>query len=501
MRWEMRTVVSCVCVFLVTASIATATPPTKTEVQQALDKAISFYHKNASHHGGYVWKYSDDLQYGIGEGVATKDMIWIQPPGTPAVGEAFLEAYRISKNPAHLKAARDVADALVKTQLQSGGWYYHAHFDPAKRNLFSYRDQPKIKLPKAGPGYVGGWDEWRKRRYKKNISLLDDDVTSASLRLLMQVDQVLDFKDKAIREAVDYGLKAVARAQYPVGAWSHNYDRFPIITPDPKHYPVKKASFPENWSRKWDRAFSGCYSINDRITPNVTKLYLLAHQIYKKDSYLETAKRGGQFFILAQMPDPQPSWAQQYNRDMHPVWDRPFEPPAITGFESQDVLETLLQLYRHTGEKRFLEPVPKAIRYMRKSTLPNGKLARFYELKTNRPLYFDKRYQLTYDGSASPDHYGFQFPSRLDDIEREYDRLKKLPNSELAKEPPLRLPKDLSGQVEKIVATMDKRGAWLEPGFVRNLQGRKVVPKAGIISSQTFIDNVHTLCLYLQSDD
>ena len=47
--------------------------------------------------------------------------------------------------------------------------------------------------------------------------------------------------------------------------------------------------------------------------------------------------------------------AQQYDREMHPVWDRKFEPPAITGLESQDALETLLLLARKTGDRKYLD--------------------------------------------------------------------------------------------------------------------------------------------------
>jgi hypothetical protein len=435
----------------------------------------------------------------MGEGIATKSMIWIQPPGTPAVGEAFVEAYRVTGKKEYLEAARDAANALVKGQLQSGGWYYHVEFDPAKRGQFAYRDQPPLKVPAPGPHYVGGWDEWRKRQFKGNMSMLDDDVTSSALRLLMQVDAALKFEDREIHEAVEYGLRAVARAQHPIGAWSHNYDRFPLITPDGKHYPVKKAIYPETWSRKWTKDFTGCYSINDRITPNQVKTFLLARQIYGKKEYLDTAKKGGDFFLLAQMPDPQPAWAQQYNRDMHPVWDRAFEPPAITGLESQDVMETLLVLYQHTGDKKFLEPIPKAAAYLRKSLLPSGKVARFYELKTNRPIFFNKKYEIVYDPSEAPDHYGFLFESRLDRIDAEYRRLLALPMDKLLTPAGSIDRKELAAKVKEILGAMDQRGAWHGPGFVRDAQGRKTTSPAGIIPSQLFVDNLHVLCQYLQA--
>ena len=40
------------------------------------------------------------------------------------------------------------------------------------------------------------------------------------------------------------------------------------------------------------------------------------------------------------------------------------------------------------GSGDIWKPVPRAIQYFRKSQLKDGRLARFYELQTNRPLYF-----------------------------------------------------------------------------------------------------------------
>ena len=148
-------------------------------------------------------------------------------------------------------------------------------------------------------------------------------------------------------------------------------------------------------------------------TPAIGEIYLNAYQTT------------GEFFILAQMPEPQPAWAQQYDVSMHPCWDRKMEPPAISGLESQYTIEVLLLLYRMTGQDRFLEPVPAAIDYLRRSLLPNGRLARFYELETNRPLYVTDEYELTYDSSNTPSHYGFEFDSRHDEFQVELGRLQR----------------------------------------------------------------------------
>src|SRR5210317_2163203 len=109
---------------------------------------------------------------------------------------------------------------------------------------------------------------------------------------------------------------------------------------------------------------------------------LEAEEIYGDPKYRDAAEKAGNFILLAQMPEPQPAWAQQYDFEMHPTWARKFEPPAVTGGESQGVLRTLLMLYRNTGESKFLEPIPRAIDYLRRSRLSDGRFARFYELES-----------------------------------------------------------------------------------------------------------------------
>lgn len=346
---------------LLTTAVLIATPtvvfaeggPGREEAVRALRKACDFFHTQVAVDGGYVWRYSADLQCRQGEGLAYDRKIWVQPPGTPAVGLAFLDAYESTGEPEYLDSASNAAQALVKGQLHSGGWYYHVTFDPEDRRQFNYIYAPSKGRPAAatGPDEPGGWAVWRQRRDKGNITLVDDDTTPAALRLLMRADKSLDFKDAGIHRSAEYGLGSLLKAQHPIGAWSHNYDRFPQKTPDIEYYPVIKASYPQSWSRKWTKDFTGCYVINDRITLNVIKTMLDAYDIYGKREYLESALRGGDFLLLAQMPEPQPAWAQQYDRNMRPVWDRKFEPPAITAFESQDVLETLLSLYQRTGRK------------------------------------------------------------------------------------------------------------------------------------------------------
>ena len=292
-----------------------------------------------------------------------------------------------------------------------------------------------------------------------------------------------------------YALDSILAAQYPIGAWSHNYDRFQLQPASQQHYPIIPASYPKNWTRASQNEFEGCYVLNDRITLNVIETMLLAAEIYDDARYLESANRGGQFLILAQLPEPQPAWAQQYNRRMEPVWDRKFEPPAITGGESQDTIATLLELYRATQDKRYLKPVPRALAYLKSCLRSDGKLARYYELVSNRPIYFDKQYKLTYDDSSMPDHYSFVRDSQLKRLERQYKILLNDPNA-----PRSRASKNVRQQrAQQAITTQSDNGAWFEPGFVRDLAGKKVVPPEGVVSSKTFIDHVNVICDALEN--
>ena len=469
--------------------------PAADEVKSGLSRAIRFYRDKVAAHGGYVWRSSGDLQLREGEGKAGPDTIWVQPPGTPTVGEAYLDAYDATGEKEYLEAARAAGHALVQGQLHSGGWYYRVEFDPEKRKEFSYRMAPGKGAPLFGdePASPGGLVLWKQRRNPGNMSMLDDDTTQAALRFLMRLDRALQPTDARLHECVGYGLHALLMVQYPVGAFAHNYDRLTARNPDAAYYPAKSASYPEPWSRTWTKDFQGCYFLNDEISLDAMNTLFQAHDAYGKPEYREAALRVGEFLLRAQMPDPQPAWAQEYDRNMQPVWDRKFEPPAISGYESQSVLESLLLLYERTGDRKYLQPVPKALAYLRGSLLPDGQLARFYELKTNKPLYFTLKYELTYDRTQMPKHYGFLIPSRLDTISGRYERLLKDGPKSREREA---LRPELEAEVRRVLSTLDSRGAWVEMG---GLDAHEVKPASGIISSATFARNVNLLTRYLRA--
>lgn len=477
---------------------ARAQQPSLADAQAALRTAVRFLHEQVADQGGYVWRYSGDLALREGEArTDDRQAIWVQPPGTPAVGLAFLDAYDATGEQLYLDAALDAGRALLQGQLLSGGWYYHVTFDPAQRGEWMYRsDHPEAGVGPTTEDDGEGWHAWRKRRNKGNQTLLDDNTTATAIRFLAHLDKALDPPDPAIEEAVRYALDSVLSAQYPIGAWSHNYDRFPAHRPDLDLYPVVPASYPVDWPRTWPKDFTGCYYLNDNLTPDMIRMLLDVGALYAEPRYLEAAENAGAFLLLAQMPEPQPAWCQQYDARMQPVWDRKFEPPAITGEESQGVLETLLLLYRWTGNAKYLAPVPRALEYLEGSVLPDGRLSRFYELGTNRPLYFTREYEMTYDQGLMPTHYGFLRESRLPAIRAEYERLLATPPEELLRDEPPALTPELTAEVARILAAQDERGAWVE---MTVMDGHDLEPPSGVIHCATFIANLRTLCDFIRA--
>lgn len=459
--------------------------PTRDQVQTAMHRAVAFFRQHAAAGGGYVYQLSADLQRREGEGEVGPTTAWIEPPGTPTVGMAYLDAYQQCGDTILLDAAKETADALIRGQLRSGCWDNRIEFDPEDRKKYAYRVEP---------------DDGKKRR---NTTTFDDNKSQSAIRLLMQLDQELEFKDAAIHESVLFALDAVLKSQYTSGAWPQRFSEFP----PPSDSTIRRASIPQSWSRTFPGTnYSGFYTLNDNTMSDLIVLMLDTHEIYQDQRYLQAAERGGQFFLNAQLPEPQPGWAQQYDQEMHPAWARKFEPAAITGGESQGVMRTLLLLYRRTAAvsknaDRFLEPLPRAIAYYRRSALDDGRLARFYELGTNRPLFFTKQYELTYSSEDMPTHYGFIVSSKLDQIESELNKVRSTPRDQLwkPKQPPIaKRSKKLDQRAERIVQSLDSRGAWVEPGKLRYHGDDD--PTREVIRSQTFADNLLVLAQWLAAN-
>jgi PelA/Pel-15E family pectate lyase len=441
------------------------------EARAAMRTAAEYYRGKVAYRGGYVYYYSPDLKLQYGEGPATTTQIWVQPPGTPTVGLAYLAAYRASGDRFYLDAAREAGEALIYGQLKSGGWQNCIDFDPAGR----------VNLYRNGKGRGA------------NNSTLDDGISQTAIRFVTRLDEALQFKDAAVHESAQVALDALLNAQFANGA-------FPQVWTGPvPSVPIVKASYPDyDWRTEGKvKDYWNMYTLNDGLAGTVSETLLAAADVYKDERYHAALRRLGDFLLLAQMPEPQPAWAQQYSCEMRPIWARRFEPAAITGSESQDVLETLLKIHRVTGDKKYLEPIPRATAYLKRSRLPDGRLARYYELRTNRPLYMTRRgdeYSLTYDDSMLPDHYGWKVASRVEAIESEYQSLLRTGRT-AKKEPTV---DELRREARRIMADLDDQGRWISTFAGEPLVGQPEF-KLGdrYISSVVFSRNLETLSRFV----
>ncbi|MGI9450555.1 MAG: hypothetical protein ACR2QH_07975, partial [Geminicoccaceae bacterium] len=151
--------------------------------------------------------------------------------------------------------------------------------------------------------------------------------------------------------------------------------------------------------------------------------------------------------------------------------------------ETASTISALLDLYRYTGFKRYLSAIGPAAEWLENAKIGEELWARFYELKTNRPLYVTSEYKLTYGDDDLPGHYGFQdrfgIPEILESYRTTLARSHDGPSGRATADP---LDGALFARVEAIIASLDDQGRWLEEDM---------------ISSKTFVDNVHTLSRFI----
>ena len=485
-----------IAIFAAIAALQTshADPSLTTRAREALEKSTAFM-RSISAGGGYLWKYSPDLKERAGETKATATQVWIQPPGTPSMGMAFLRIYEATKDARYLDAAKAAADGLANGQLESGGWDYLIDFDPEKLQL-SYR---RSDVGKLSPEQIAK---------RKNVTNYDDDNTQSAIRFLLSVVAAEkgkgDARDQRIREALEYGLKKMIEAQYPNGAWpqrwlgkAHTIEEFPVM----------KARFPRSYPREYPKVnYFGHYTLNDNTLHDCIGVMLDAFHRTGNAEYLESAKRGGDFIILAQMPEPQPVWAQQYNAQMEPAWARAFEPPSVTGNESLGAMQALMDLYVETGEEKFLKPLPAAIAWFKRSEIAPGKWARYYELQTNKQLFGDrdgKIYHHLADISEERQHgYSWQGDYHVPRMLEFYEKLQREGRDAMLKERDAKAAKrkassakSLEPRVREIIAALDGQGRWVVKGHIkhRNWEFNDRV------DTEVFVKNARVLCDYLEA--
>lgn len=439
------------------------------EVKSGLRRAGTFYAEKAAAHGGYVYYYSPDLSERWGEGRATADQVWVQEPGSPAVGGAFLMAYEATGEAGYLAAAKAAAGALLHGQLASGGWTNAVDFD-------------------AGGSQAARYCQGRGKPKGKNFSTLDDGITQGALRFLLRLEKAAPEAVPGLKEAIDVGLAALLAAQFPNGGfpqgWEGPVERRAVVAAQYPEYDWRTENRIKNY---WEH-----YTLNDGVCIQVAELLELAVRLRGDGRCKEALVKLGDFLLLAQMPEPQPAWAQQYDAEMRPIWARKFEPPAIAGRESEDAMLTLIQIAKLTREPRYVATLPAARAWMERSLLADGRLSRYYELISNKPLYMTADYELTHDDGRLPKHYGWKTGSRLMEIDAAMAGLRAG-----AGEPAKAVVSE--AEVRAILAALDAEGKWISHYEGEMLVGQpKFQVGQAYIASAVFVAQVEKLCGFLR---
>ncbi len=415
------------------------------EAERSLETGIT-YMQTLAIEGGYVYHYTLDGKEKWGEGKTDDRTIEVQPPGTPAVGMSFLRAYRITGNKDFLQAAEDAASALIKGQNELGGWEHKIYFDRPKGKSVSF----------------------------------DDNQTQSAISFLMALDQEID--NPQLTEAVEKALDMMLESQLDNGGWPHRYP--------------------------WQGNYHDYATFNDHGINDCIRVMIEADSFYDDEDLKKSLRKVGRFMMISQLPPPQPGWAQQYNEYLQPAWARTFEPPAVCPAASVYNINSLIDLYEHTGDGHFLEPIPDAIQWLKASQLPNGKWGRFLEIGTNKPLYYDRgRIRVDSLSQLSLERrtgYGYEtdIKNGLDAAILRFQQVSEgisTPkiNHEISQQ-------ELAAKVREIVEDQDKLGRWI----VHQDKFRDEIPvqkwngeyrQEDRISSALFNHNVGVICEFLEA--
>ncbi len=416
------------------------------QAKATLEKAVAFF-RSISTNGGYVGIYSLDLIKRYGEGFyepAKANEIWVQPPGTPSEGEVYLRAFKVTGDSMYLHASVDVACALAWGQRKEGGWDHLVDVGYMKKDA----EKPVRKNGRCS---------------------LDDDLTQGALSFLMDLDQVVN--ESWLTGSIDLGLRFMMKSQFANGAW-------------PQWYPLIGG-------------YHNYYTFNDGAINDCIRIMLKAHKIYGREEYLTSAKRGGDFIILSQLPPPQSGWAQQYTHDLKPAWARTFEPPGVCSLVTARNIRTLTGLYLYTKEEKYLEPIPKAIEWLERSKIGDNLWARLYEVGTNRPVYGDRKdgNKVHYDYDKISEYerksYSWQGSYGIDQAIAYYNKVKLRGDKDhfannaapLTARQRRQKAEALAPKVKEVIAALDDKGRWI---------------RDDMIHTGDFVKNSELLCEYLE---
>ncbi|MCE9667049.1 pectate lyase [Myxococcus stipitatus] len=401
-----------------------ASTPLRAKALGRMRNAAKFFHDQVARRGGYAWhQNATNLSERWGDIQLDEDQIMIQSPGTADVVIAFVEAALADPaTPALATYATDAALALRQGQIKSGGWRLYADFKATPTLRACYLNTT------ANCG-CGGC----------NTTAYDDQATQTALIAMMRADQLLGYANADISASSAYARARVETSQYPThGGFPQGFSA-PVAA-----RPALNASYPPSTGTACGLAhcYANAYTteywddptLNDNLASAFVEMLYWAKEVYpaQATTYQNMLTAFGGFLRRAQMPQPQPAWAQQYDVQMQPRWARSWEAPAIAGQESQDVMWALLRLYQlDPSVTANRDAVGTALDYLENVDHANDTLLyRYIELDDTAPsnigFFTVKAGGYPAQFSTAPptyQNYAWEVPSQLAAIRAEYARL------------------------------------------------------------------------------
>jgi len=386
----------------------TSNAVSKNDILATMKRATQFMVEKVSYKGGYVWSYMPDFSRTWGEMEAYKTMIWIQPPGTPTVGNLFLDAYHATKDEYYYQAALKTAKALMQAQLPCGGWNY----------LYDFAGEESTKKWYSTIG-ANGWRLEEFQHYYGNATF-DDAGSADAATLLLRL--YLERKDPEVKIGLDKAIQFILKSQYPNGGWPQRY---------PKGEQFVKQGRPD---------YTSDITFNDDVAIKNINFLIQCHHTLGDKSLLEPIHKGMEVFLDMQMPKPQSGWAMQYTLDGKPASARTYEPVCLSSSTTESNIFQLMYFYQLTGDKKYMARIPEAIEWLDKLRLPDSLIVgnkthpSFIEVDTNKPLYIHRKgsnvtngeYWADYNPKNSVSHYASTRVIYMDSLRKAYNYLMSL---------------------------------------------------------------------------
>ncbi|MCL2027457.1 MAG: pectate lyase [Bacteroidales bacterium] len=480
------------------------------DVLATMKKATTFMVEKVSNNGGFLWSYAPDFSRMWGELEAKPSMIWIEPPGTPAMGHIFLDAYHLTGDEYYYQAAEAAARALIWGQLPCGGWNYLIDF-AGEASLKDWHKQ-------IYAGY--NWPAYEHQYYQGNATF-DDDGTIMAAELLLRM--YLESYDPVYKPALDKAINFVLESQYPIGGW-------------PQRYPLRSTS-------EGDPDYTAYITINDGVHTNNINFLITCHQTLGLQSVIDPITRAMTCILALQGGNPQAGWGLQHDLslDLLPAGARPFEPAGYASHGTAEMIQNLLYFYRLTGNTKYMARIPDAFAFLESIAIPESEWGdfeerrrprregqilcpTFVEIGTNKGLYLKRtpgdirtgHYYVDYDRTNLITHYSSVRTVDLAALKAEYQELMNTPVEELTRNSPLKsttlteYPKYYSRwtngasteeNVRRIVGELQNKSYW--PGPLQGVASEYVgfgpnrLPDE-VISCWSYIRNMTTLMNYLK---